>query len=507
MGDIDIRFYFSILLRRLPLFLAIVGLASAAALVVAWYLPPVYRADARILVEAPQIPTDLARSTIAAGAVEQMQIMEQQITTRDYLLALAQRLNVYGPEGSQLSSADIVDDMRGRMLFEQVQIDTPHEGQGATIFNVSFDAGDPALAADVVNELVAFILGKNMRQRTVQAGDTMLFFDQEAARLGFELAGAEARILKFKNENKDALPDGLDFRRSQQSSLQERLILLEREESGLRNRRTNLVQIYESTGRLVGSTPVTPEQQMLQDLNRSLSDQLAVFSDTSPNIVALRARIASLQQKQLKQKADAGSVDLKTGPSELDLQLSDIDERLRFITQEKAYITSNLAQLNKSVAATPGNETQLTALERDRANLQSQYNNAIARQADASTGEQIEIGSKGGRFSVVEPATAPQKPVSPNRRRVAGAGLAAGIALGLGMIVLLELLNQSIRRPLELAQLLQTQPLATIPYIRLDGERRSKGNRLASILMTTATALPFFLLLAHGLSWLSTAAG
>lgn len=236
---------------------------------------------------------------------------------------------------------------------------------------------------------------------------------------------------------------------------------------------------------------------MLQDMNRALADQLTVFAENSPNVVALRARIAAVQ-KSLKDAQAANAAGGKAGPTELDVQLSDIDERLRFITQEKASITKNLADLAKSIAATPANETTLNSLNRNRANIQEQYNTATAMLAQASTGEQIEIRSKGGRLSMIEPAVVPEKAFQPNRRRIAGVGLAAGIGAGLGLVVLLELLNKTIRRPNELAELLQTQPLATIAYIPRDNEGPSEiwnqlpgftqMMRLAGLIQTSASS-------------------
>jgi succinoglycan biosynthesis transport protein ExoP len=491
MVDLDFRFYLTIFLRRLPYFLAIVVMAAAIAVVAAYLLPKVYRASAKILLEAPQISTELARSTVSTNPIEQLEIIQQQIMTRDNLLALASRLKIYGNNPAKISEADAVRDMQSRVGFEQLQLDTSRPGEGATIFNVSFDAETPELAARVVNEIAALILNSNTRVRTDRAENTTRFFNDEVVRLGSELKQVEADILKFKNENKDALPDGLDFRRTKQNAQQERLALLEREEAELRSRRNSLVQTYDATGQVASAAPVTLEQQQLQDLNRALSEQLAIFSETSPNVVALRSRIAALQDR-LRSEQTAGG-DRKSGLSELDLQLSDIDGRISFIAKERSSITLDIAELTKAIDATPRNETVLNSLERNRANIQTQYNAAIARLAEASTGEQIEVLAKGPRFSLVEPAIPPQYAKSPKRRLIAAGGVAGGIGLGFGFIVLLEILNKTIRRPSELVQLFQTQPLATIPYIWTASEARAGGlSRRLSAFVAAGAAVPIW---------------
>jgi len=475
MGGTDIRFYLSIFVRRLPYLLAIAGLVTALALAVAYLAPPVYRASARILVEPPQIPADMARPTVQTDALEQLHIIEQEITTRENLIELASRLDIYGDTRARLSDTDIVDNLRARTMLEQVPMDG-RNGRGATVFSVSFMARDPELAARVVNEILAFILSKNFGLRTSKAEDTLQFFDKEVARLGAQLASIDEEVLQFRNANKNALPDSIDFHRTQQSNQQERLLLLEREEATLRVRRNNLVRMFEATGEVTVAGPVSLEQEMLRDLKRALSEQLSVFSENSRNVVSLRTRIAALQNDMQAQNQSPGTI---AGPSTLDLQLSDIDERLSFIEREKASIGRYVSELEGLIDATPGNETKLNALERGRDNIRIQYNSAVAKLAEASTGEQIELRSKGGRFSVVEPAEPPEDRISPNRRRIAGAGLAVGVILGMGVIVLLELSNRSIRRPAEVAQMLQKQTLATIPYIWLSGEKRSRNGRMA----------------------------
>jgi len=473
MGDLDLRFYLSILLRRAPYILAIVVTASVIAVIVALAMPKVYRGVARVLVESPQIPVTLARSTVATDALDQLQIVREQAMTTDNLVALATKLNLYKDSARPLSSEDIAKDMRSRMYLEEVLLNA---SQAATVLNIGFEATDRDLAAKGANEIADFILSKNALQRTARAGETMQFFEREVERLKDELTGVEANILKFKNENKDTLPDSLEFRRTQQVSQQQALQMLEREEAELRSRRNTIVQLYETTGQVAKTGPLTFEQQQLIDLNRALSEQLSIFSEESPTIQALRKRIASLQVGlRDKQTTDAGK-DGKKAATEMDLQLSDIDERLDFITKAKEKANHDLAELGQTIAETPAKATLLTALERNRANIQVQYNAAVASLAEASTGEQIEVFSKGVRFSILEESKPPEDAIRPKRRNIAILGVAGGLGMGFGLMVLLELLNKTVRRPTDLVQKLQIQPIATIPFVvgpmELHPERR-----------------------------------
>lgn len=503
MNSMDLRFYMSLLIRRLPLVLATAATVFAMAVVVASVMPKLYRASAKILVEAPQIPSELARSSVTIGAIEQLQVLQQQIITRKNLVELADRLGIYADSEVKPADDDIVADMRSRITFEELAFTTSSRDQNTTIFDISFTGRDPVLAATIANEITSMLVDRNQRQRTARAGNTLQFFNQEVARLGTELNKLEADILKFKTENKDTLPDSVEFRRIQQNSLQERLVSLEREESELRSRRSALIATYTNTGRLSDALPLTPEQQMLADLNRALAEQLALFSESSPNVAALRKRIATLQSrlpsvsvKDVAKEDKERSAD-ETATFGLDLQLSDIDERLQAIERERADATRRIDELTRSITATPASETVLNALERNRENIQTQYNAAIARRAEASTGEQIEMRSDGGRLTLIEAATPPLDPINPRRGRVILLGAPVGVALGLGLVVLLEFLNRTVRRPSDIAKLLQTQPLATIPDIRTAGDVRAASRKQRIAALVSAGAVPAGLLLIH----------
>ena len=143
----DIRFYLLRFLRRFHYFLLVAVAVAAVGLTTAAVLPPVYRAEARLLVESPQIPDDLAASTVSTGAPEALQIIQQRLLTRANLLDMAQRLQVYGTGsaaggggGAAVMSPDkIVEDMRRR-----TQIDLPDQKAEAAFVSVSFAANCPS---------------------------------------------------------------------------------------------------------------------------------------------------------------------------------------------------------------------------------------------------------------------------------------------------------------------------------------------------------------------------
>ncbi|MCB8818932.1 GumC family protein [Microvirga rosea] len=478
MNNVDFRFYASLFLRRIHYFIVVVVVISGVGITIARLLPPTYQANAKILVESPQISTDLVRSTVPAEILKQIQTVELQMTTRANLIALADRLGLYR-DIPNISESDVADDIRSRMSVEQIQFDTPRGRDAALAFNVSYKARDPVSAANIVNEFVKLLIQKNMQLRAVQAGETLEFFQQETEKLSKKLIEIESQISNFKRENREALPDGLGFRYNQQLSLQERLMQLSREETSLRDGRARLLQAYENADRASNDAASTPEQQTLDHLRKTLAEQRTIFSDKSPAITALQTQIAALEKltKDMREKS-AKARDGKTIPPELDLQLTDFDRRLSLIADDKAAAESTLSNLNKAIAATPGNEAALSAMERQYQSVQSQYNAATSRLAEASTGDRIEQRSKGERLSVLDYAMPPQYPIGPKRLAIAVASVLASILAGFGLILVLELMNKTIRRPSELVARLEIEPLETIPFIPSKDEAHSTRLKL-----------------------------
>jgi polysaccharide chain length determinant protein (PEP-CTERM system associated) len=496
MGNLDLKFYWAVFLRRLPYFLVIVAFLTAGAVTVAMILPPVYTSSASMLVEPQQIPGELAQTTVPVNPYEQAQIIEQRLMTRANLLALANRIGMYEGVDPPMSANAMVSDIAQRITFIGFTPDVTRapDTPGATILGVSFDGPTAEYANKGANELVNLVLEENVKLRTGRANDTLEFFQSEVDRLAKALDAQGDKISKFKTEHFQALPDSLADRRNQQLLQQQRLLALEQQESDLKNQRATVVWVFERTGRSSATAQLSPEETQLTQMQNELVQQRTIYAPSSPQIRILEGRVAALQKVVDDQRA-ARSVPGPDGKpaapaSELDVELAPIDSQLKFIAENKAMVEKTLADLDASIQATPANEQVLDGLQRELDNLQNQYNTAVANVGQAQVGERIEVLSKGERFSLIEQPNLPGKPSSPKRKLIAAAGMLGGVVAGLGFILLMELLNHSIRRPVELTARLGIEPFATVPYIRSPGEVRRKRTIIAGTLALIAVALP-----------------
>lgn len=503
MGKLDLKFYWAVFLRRSPYFMLVAALLTAIGLTVAFILPPVYISRASILVEPQQISGNLVQSTVAIDPYQQIQILQRRVMTRASLFDLAQKTGI-AADNPDATTEDIIQNTARRIVFsggEPQEVTRNGPSPEAIMIGVSFEADNAPLAARGANEVVNLILQENLRSRTSKAEETVRFFEAEVERLTQELEETSAAISDFKTENVESLPDSLETRRQQQSLEQERLLALEREESALRNERATTVWVFERTGTTGNLVTRSPEEQELEALKSERIKQLAVYAPTSSRIRILDTRIAALERLVEEQRATRvaeGGGDISAGPSsELDLELAPIDARLEFIAQEKALIEQTLVDLQNSIGQTPSNEMILERLERDMASLRAQHDSATSGLAQAQAGLRIELDAQGERFTVIENPVEPTGPESPNRKLIAMAGMAGGIGAGLGLIVLMELLNRSIRRPVDLTSTLGIQPIATIPYIRTASEARLRRGLIVGSLVFVLVVIPLGLFLVN----------
>ena len=412
--------------------------------------------------------------------------------TRTNLLKIAREFKAFDDIGA-MTNDEIVAAMRSATNINRIA------GRGqATLMYISFSSKYPEVAAGVANEYVTLILQNNAKTRAERATNTLEFFQTEVERLGKTLQEQSAKITEFKNANIDALPDTLNYRLNQQTVLQDRLATVERQISSLEEQRRSLIDIYNKTGQVGSATGanLTPEQKTLKQLQDQLRQAMAVYSPENPKVKLIEAQIA--QQKEIVAgQIASGSKDPQSPTTLLDINLASMDTQIKLLADQRDQITQQLADLKDTLERTPANSIRLGGMNRDYQNTQQQYNAAVNSLQQASMGERIEILSKGQRIAVLDPATVPNEPASPNRLLIGAGGTVLGLILGLALVFVLEFLNKAIRRPVEITKGLGITPIATIPYVRTPMEHVIRRAGFVAALAVVVVGIPAILYAIH----------
>jgi polysaccharide chain length determinant protein (PEP-CTERM system associated) len=465
----DVKFYLKVLVRRLPVMIVLFMICAIASMVIAQRLPTMYRTSATLLVESAQISDNLAESTVQVEASEQLEVIQQRLLTRANLLDIARDIDVL-PDMREMTPDEIVQAMR-----QATGVRRTSGRNKATLMTITFEARDPQKVAAVVNRYTTIVETLSSDFRTGAAEGTLDFFEQQVATLSQNLDAQSAKIVAFKTENSDALPENLEYRLNRQSYLQEQLARAGRELEAIEAQRASAKRIFEATGAVTTTgTVLSPAEKELQALEGQLRAMLSTLSEQNPKVRNLRSRIDGLRatvQAGITTASAEGELEAEDA-SPLEISLAELDSRAATLNREIGTTRTELAELRASIERTPVNRITLDAMERDLSNTQNLYNDAVKRLSQARVGEQIELSSKGERITVLEAANVPTTPSSPNRPRIVIMGIGLGLGLAGAFFMLLELLNQSIRRPADIVKGIDITPLATVPRIETASHKR-----------------------------------
>jgi hypothetical protein len=115
----------------------------------------------------------------------------------------------------------------------------------------------------------------------------------------------------------------------------------------------------------------------------------------------------------------------------------------------------------------------------------------LNRKLEADISVNMEKKQKGEQFQIIDSARLPEKPVSPDPKKLFMITVAVALGLGCGLVFLLDFLDSSIRRVDELEENFGLPVLATVP--RIFSSRDRSLNRLNRYATTFSLIIAFTL--------------
>jgi uncharacterized protein involved in exopolysaccharide biosynthesis len=251
-----------------------------------------------------------------------------------------------------------------------------------------------------------------------------------------------------------------------------------------------------------GSQVAASPARQLAVYKTELAKLSASYSPTHPDVRSLRKKIEALEASVGGTPEPAEPITMtELATAKVQARIAATEARLASLGDQQRALQAKRAELERIIVETPQVERGMVSLLRDYENARAKYEEVRAKQMSAQMAENLEEGKKAERFSLIEPPLLPDKPIEPDRKKLATMGFFLALAGSGGIVMALESFNPRVRGAQSLAALIGGPPLVTIPYITTRAERRRRKDprrtwvpaAAALLLIAGATAAAHFL--------------
>ncbi len=474
--ELTLKDYVAIVQRRLSWVIAVFVLSALLSALYLKFAPRSYLAESRILFETrPQ--TTIVIGTQGSGGVwpasdlsnRMEEIRSQAIlerTVRALSVADRRRL-VEGLKDVEDTVARAAGVIRRNLGISKIR--------DSDVLRISFRSHDPELGARVVNTLVDVLRERDLETQRAELSSRRAFIESQLERYRTTLEKAEKELRDFRKANGvlnldeetstllaalSRLDQSIEETETQRKDLEARIAFLQ-------------TQLQERGGDTVG-TPLLTDQATakLLDLLGSQEAMLAQLeasgvSPDDPRYRELQQTIektrAQLEERLKKPMVYPGGRDWITGVDSLQralysyrLERLALDARLRALRSYRRQYEQDLKQL-------PDQEMRLLQLIRAREVADKIYRMLLEQK------EEVQIAEAGRvpRLRIIDRARPNRNPVSPRVRPTLLLGLLLGLFAGLGMALLVESLDTTVKGPKDVEQLTDLPVLGIIPRIEI----------------------------------------
>ena len=496
-----------ILRRRRILAVTAFASVAAAAISIAVNLPDLYRAQALVLVERP-VDESFIRQSVSGELESRLHIIKQEILSRDRLMNLITRFNLYPKLREKGSIEDALNQMRTDV---EVNPSGPEQVSGKTktvSFTLNYTGASAKGVAEVTNAIASFYVQQNDEMRSNEALGTSQFLREQLAQAKRQLDQQEAAVTQYTTRYTGQLPQqvGVNLATLERMNTQLRLNgeqqirLIEQREKlfdGLRD--TSVIARAENAD----ASPQTIERlKQIDKLKQDLAQLETKVTSKHPDILRLNEQLASLEREQAqaevleKQKSEAAQAAALAGRAADDdskaprrRTIESLDGELAKLKEEETAIRATIASFEQRLEGAPEREQEFALVTRDRQAAKDLYDSLLKRYDEAKLAASIETDRQGERFRVLEPALPPEGPTAPNRLRLIIMGILLAFAAAVAVVMAAEQFDTSFHGIDEVRDFTNVPVLVSIPPIGPAPLRRRLVVGLATVSAIAMIAL------------------
>ncbi|KFI05583.1 chain length determinant protein EpsF [Massilia sp. BSC265] len=335
-----------------------------------------------------------------------------------------------------------VRDWLADLLLKKLEIMPSRE---SSVVEISFKGADPAFAAAVANAFADEYQKISVQLKTEPAKKASSYFNEQTKQLRDNVEAAQARLSKYQQEKGIVSLDNnrVDVELSRLNDLSAQLVAAQTQamEASSRERM--------ATG--VGS-PDVANNALVQSLRVSLASGEAKLAEAASrygrNHPAYQSAQAEVGKMRAELNAALGSVSKSVGAN------------AQVYRQREAELRAELAAQKTRVLELNRTRDELGVLLKDLDSAQRAFDAASSRFSQT----RIEAQSEQSDISILNPAVPPTEPAGPRVLLNTLVSILLGTILGVGLALLLELINRPVRSTGDVKDMLGIPVLGTIEW-------------------------------------------
>lgn len=441
-------------------------------------IPNTYESKARVFVQMQSILPNQVGIT-AQEREGDLNRVKQTLTSSDNLAKVVRRTELNSLVASDRDLAVQVAKLRENIKVT-AQPDSMFEIAATAKVSGFSNRQNAKLAAAVVQGLLDIFVEQNLAGNRDEADQSLVFLDEQLKAREVQLQEAEQRRVDFEQRYLGLLPG--------EGSIGSRMAAARSELAGIDQQ---LMQAQSSLAALRGQLGATPpsmpafgdagsggvrgqiaalEGQLAQALSRG-------WTDSHPDVVALRSQIARLKPLAAREQPGAGSM---PNPAYVSLRglVAEREGQVQAAASRKAQLQADLASLGTRQASEPGAAAEQERLNRDYEVLKRQYDKLLEDREQVRLRSDVQSKTDAVKFRVIDPPAQPSAPLTPNRPLLLTLVLFAGLAAGIGASFVLGQIQTTFPTQARLAEATGLPVLGSVSEVVTPDKRARHRQRL-----------------------------
>jgi capsular exopolysaccharide synthesis family protein len=442
--EFNIQEYLYLVWVKRWLVLAVLLLTMVVGLATSMTSTKLYRATTLISVERqPRIIEDRLDLSPNYWAIERY--VDEQVrvlTTRRLAKLAAARIGQPADTGSEIGPGVFLGALKAKRV------------EDTNLVEVSLVSPSPERAAEWLNLYVEEFISMTIEDNLGRTQKVYEIIEGRLKPLRDQLVASEQEMMTFRERD-----DALLFADQDKNVITEQVNTLTSEYATAKADRIRLETKIAALGELTTEELAQNFPDVLQDptiaalqvqrnqLQVELGDRLRTLKDGHPEIQELRSTIRGLDDR-LTERITTIRSSLATD--------------YRIVQRREQSLYDNIQRLKERSIELSKQTMEYERLKRDYEQNKVFLEDMLARSKEVNISASTEVNN----IRVIEPAVAPTSHFTPNVPRSLAVSLVLGLFLGVGLVIGLDFLDQTLRTPEEVERQLGNEVLAVLPKLK-----------------------------------------